>query len=105
ASGTRELQVYLQASDGGDASPAVPVSAPAGTWTQVTIPLADFGGINQIARLTIQDRTGAAQPTYYLDNLELTTPAPVSSEGEITIKLDTQPDANTNFVFKGDLGT
>ncbi|MCB0131917.1 MAG: hypothetical protein KDD78_13755, partial [Caldilineaceae bacterium] len=71
SSGTRELQVYIQTTDSAAASVQVPVSAPSGRWTEVTLPLSSLGSPGQIARIAIQDRTGGAQPTFYVDDLQL----------------------------------
>ncbi len=79
ASGNQNVQIYLQESDSGNPLTAVPLSIPAQRWTQYTIPLADLGAPAQIARITIQDRSGGVQPTFYLDNLLLasvTVPEP-----------------------------
>lgn len=70
-SGGTQLEFYIQTSDEGDPSPVVEVTAPAGVWTRFTIPLSSVGSPGAIARLTWQDRTGAPQPTFYLDDIQL----------------------------------
>lgn len=72
SSGTRQFKVYVQTSDSGGASSSVNVDAPAGQWTQVTINLSSFGSPSQIARINFQDRTGNAQPVFYIDEIKLT---------------------------------
>ena len=78
AGGTR-IDFYTEASDNGPLSPMYPVALPAGVWTQVTVPLSALGAPTAIARLTWQESTGAAQPTYYLDDIRL-----VASAGSAT---------------------
>ncbi|HXF60729.1 MAG TPA: glycoside hydrolase family 44 protein [Caldilineaceae bacterium] len=46
-------------------------TAPPNVWTQYKAPLADLGNPAQIERLNWQDATGAAQPTYYVDDIRL----------------------------------
>lgn len=87
ASGTREVQVVLADSAGTLLNQAVAVTAPAGQWTAVEIPLANLGAPAEISGIVWQDITGAAQPTFYLDEIELvggegnTTPPPDSASG------------------------
>ncbi len=69
--GTRQLKFFTQSQDSGGGSPSVNVDAPAGTWTQVTIPLSSLGNPTQIARIILQDRTGASQPVFYVDEIKL----------------------------------
>jgi hypothetical protein len=47
----------------------------ANTWRQVILSLASLGVANQpnFARFSIQDTTGGAQPTFYIDDITLTT--------------------------------
>ena len=44
-------------------------TAPAGVWTQYTVPLDDLGSPATFDLVNWQDSTGAAQPTYYLDEI------------------------------------
>jgi hypothetical protein len=56
---------------------------PAGTWTAVFVPLSDLGSPGLIARTNLQEAGGAAQPTFYLDELRLVSmasPPPPSSD-------------------------
>jgi hypothetical protein len=41
------------------------------TWTQIEVPLSEFGAQTQIEQIWLQNATGATQPTYYLDDLQL----------------------------------
>lgn len=81
AAGGTALSVFVQESDGGAPGTAVPITAPAGSWSQVTIPLSDLGSPATIARLTWQEASGAAQATFYLDDMRLisTTPPPAGN--------------------------
>ena len=50
----------------------------AGTWQQFTIPLTVLGITNQMDGFWIQDRIGAVQPTFYVDDISLGTNALVA---------------------------
>lgn len=102
ASGTRQLTFFTQQSDSGGNSTTVNIDAPAGAWQQVKIALTALGSPATIARLNLQDRSGAAQPTFYVDDLQLisgvsiatptsTAPAP----GNNTIRLNADGTALT----------
>ncbi len=69
--GGSQIILYLQSSDDGAALPGKALTAPAGTWTHFTVLLSELGSPTQIARITWQDGSGGAQPTYYLDNIRL----------------------------------
>jgi sugar lactone lactonase YvrE len=71
AVGTANVAVYTQSSDGGGNSPSYPVSAPEGPWTQVVIPLSALGSPAQIARINIQDESGALSASFYVDDVSL----------------------------------
>lgn len=47
---------------------------PANTWEQITIPLSALGVANQpnVTGFSIQGRSGGSQPTFYVDDVELT---------------------------------
>ena len=54
----------------------------AGTWKQISIPLADLGAPSTISDMVWQDAQGASQPVFYLDDIALVnaglpTPTPV----------------------------
>jgi len=70
-SSTTGLSLYIQQSDSASESTRVDVDAAVDTWTQVQIPLSALGNPMTIARITLQDRWGAIQPTYYVDDLLL----------------------------------
>ncbi|MCB0060922.1 MAG: glycoside hydrolase family 44 protein [Caldilineaceae bacterium] len=84
--GGQKVRVVL--ADGGNTiqETGVTVTAVAGTWTTVEIPLAELGNVPQISGIVWQDATGGAQPTFYLDNIALVdinlpptaTPVPIA---------------------------
>ncbi|HVN76934.1 MAG TPA: glycoside hydrolase family 44 protein, partial [Thermoanaerobaculaceae bacterium] len=72
-----------------DASDGYDVTATAGVWQQVQVPLAALGGAATISGLVWQDTTGGAQPTFYLDDIALVagtatpTPTPPTGSGPL----------------------
>jgi hypothetical protein len=48
------------------------ITPPAGTWTEVVVVLSRFGSSANLRGLTWMDWTGNAQPTFYLDDIQLT---------------------------------
>jgi len=76
ASGTRQLSFYIQQTDSGGNSTAVNVDAPAGSWRQVNLALSALGNPATIARFNWQDRSGAVQPTFTIDDVQLLSGAP-----------------------------
>jgi hypothetical protein len=75
ASGGQQLQVQGILSKT-NVGPAVSIpTLPANSWQQITISLASLGvaGKPDLDRFWIQDRTGAAEPTFYLDDIALVT--------------------------------
>ena len=66
------LQLYTEAGDEGPVSPQqFAFTAPAGQWTEITVPLSALGNPAVIKRVTIQENGGGAQGTYYVDELRL----------------------------------
>jgi hypothetical protein len=64
------------------------VTATAGTWQLVEIPLSELGSPTTVTDLVWQDNTGGAQPTFYLDEvsfvnsgLPTATPVPTTPPG------------------------
>jgi len=59
-------------------------SIAAGQWRLVRIPLADLGGANRvISGILVQDLAGRAQPTIYLDDLQLVGSDPPTAGGSV----------------------
>lgn len=76
SSGGQLLQV--QATLNGGSIPAYPLpSLAANTWTKVVVPLKGLGvrGANNFDGFWIQDRSGVAQSTYYIDDVSLVSEA------------------------------
>jgi hypothetical protein len=47
------------------------ISTVAGQWTQVTVPLSALGNPSAIKLVTVQENSGAAQPTFFVDEISL----------------------------------
>ena len=67
----QSLKVYTQSSDEGGNSASVNITAVAGSWQRITIALSELGSPTSIKRLTVQSNASGAQPTIYLDNIQL----------------------------------
>ncbi len=86
--GGQRLRVLL-AGDGGGFGPAADVTASAGQWSEIDVPVATLGGPGAITGVVWQDTTGGAQPAFYLDDVRLVawdvpptpTPAPTAAPG------------------------
>ncbi len=80
STGGQQLQVVAMLN--GVAQPGVDLPAlVAGTWQQVTIPLADLGVDDEVdfSELQIRDRVGSAQPVFYFDDMRLVGAPPVTN--------------------------
>ena len=91
AGGGQQLQV--QALLDGQSQAAVSLAAlAANTWQPMTVSLASLGVARQpnCAGFWIQDRVGAAQPAFYLDDLALegAAPAPPATNAPVAITVD-----------------
>jgi hypothetical protein len=68
-----------------DATQGYDLTAAAGSWQHVAIPLTSFGSPATISGIVWQDNTGAAQPTFYLDDVSMLaatgTPTPTPPPG------------------------
>lgn len=71
ATGGGKLSVFTQATDSGTASTHFQFTPSANVWTMIDVPLTALGSPSQIARISIMDQTGAIQPTYSIDALQL----------------------------------
>jgi hypothetical protein len=65
------FRVVTQTADTSGQGPAAPYSAQPGGWTEVWIPFANLGYPVSVKRLSIQEATGALQPTLQVDRIEL----------------------------------
>lgn len=41
------------------------------TWTQITVPLSALGNPAVIKRINVQENGGGAQPTFFVDEVQL----------------------------------
>ena len=92
ATGGQQLKVQGHANGIGLASTNLPALA-ANIWRQFIIPLAALGITNQpnMDGFWIQDRIGAVQPTFYLDDISLGTNALTSgTNAPVSITVDAQ---------------
>lgn len=74
ASGGQQLQIYAEVT--GATEPAINLPAlAANTWQQLTFSMAALGVAGQpnFTRFSIQDRSGAAAPAFYVDDISLAT--------------------------------
>ncbi len=67
STGNQKLNVVAN----GNGSSVYLVTAQANTWTQVNIPLSALGNPATLTDLYWQDRTGGAQPIFYIDDISL----------------------------------
>jgi hypothetical protein len=93
ASGGQRLQIYAEVTGASKPAISLPTLA-AGTWQQMSFSLSALGVANQpnFIRFSIQDRSGAAEPAFYVDDITLQTGAPVQSgtNANVTIQIDAQ---------------
>ena len=90
ASGGQLLQVYAEL--GGVGQPAVSLpTLTANTWQQITLTMAALGiaGQPNFSRFSIQNRTGAALATFYVDDMSLVA-APAVTNRLAAISVDAQ---------------
>lgn len=84
----KEINFFTQINESAAPSPSSYFTATAGTWKEVTIPLASLGNPTVIGRITFQNNNPAAQSAIYIDNLQLVdVPAAkvtVAKEAELT---------------------
>ena len=92
ATGGQKMNVYMNLEVNGSAQtgPAVALPLPpANNWAEVQIPLSMLNPQNRtITGITWQDTTGGGQPTFYIDDIALTSPqdpnGPQLSAGSLT---------------------
>ena len=84
--GGQKLRVVIYATPS-SATTGFDVTAGAGAWSQVEIPMTTFGNPATISGIVWQDATGGVQPTFYLDDVTLVsgaappTPTPGTGAG------------------------
>ena len=72
-SGANDIKVQLYDENENEAGDAMNITSTPGAWTLFEIPLADFNfpGGSQISGIVWQERSGAMQPTFYMDDIIL----------------------------------
>jgi hypothetical protein len=86
STGGQRLQVQAELNGTAQAAVALAPLA-ANAWQQYTIPLSSLGVANKtnLDGFWFQDTSGAAQPTYYIDDLALVSPPPPST---VSVSID-----------------
>ena len=90
ASGGQQLKIYAELTTGAQPGINLPTLA-ANTWQQLTFSLAALGVANQpnFTRFSIQDQSGAAEPTFYVDDISLITNAVTAgTNANVTVQID-----------------
>lgn len=90
ASGGQQLKIYAELTSGAQPGINLPTLA-ANTWQQLTFSLAALGVANQpnFTRFSIQDQSGAAEPTFYVDDISLITNAVTAgTNANVTVQID-----------------
>jgi len=93
--GGQQLQIYAEVSGTTEAAISLPTLA-ANTWQPMSFSLSALGVANQpnFIRFSIQDRSGTAEPTFYVDDIVLVTnnapPAPPVTNAPVAITVDAQ---------------
>jgi hypothetical protein len=95
ASGGQQLKIYAELTTGAQAAANLPTLT-ANTWQQMTFSLAALGVANQpnFNRFSIQDRSGAPVPTFYMDDISLTTNAFTASDTNTPVSIFVNVAAN-----------
>ena len=87
SSGQRAITIVA---NGNDAA-VFTLSAPASTWTQFDVPLSALGSPATLSDLYWQDNSGGAQPTFYLDDVQLIGSGPEPGN-TIALSVNAQAD-------------
>jgi hypothetical protein len=96
AQGGQQLQIYAELSTGAQSAINLPTLT-ANHWQQPNFSLAALGVANQpdFTRFSIQDRSGAAAPAFYVDDITLQSgpplpPPPQTTNTVVTVHVDAQ---------------
>jgi hypothetical protein len=79
ANGGQQIKVWVRAMSG-EAIDIGVVSATAGQWTPVSMPLPSGARLGNIAELVWQDQAGTASGDFFLDQIELASATPAAPE-------------------------
>ncbi|NJN99472.1 MAG: hypothetical protein HC875_37915 [Anaerolineales bacterium] len=103
SSSAHSIQVKLADGSNNLSGSAVSVTASANTWTHVSIPLSNLGGLATISGVAWQDSGGSSQPTFYLDDVTLlnsgATPPPPSGGPSLTINAAADQHAISPYIY------
>jgi len=106
ASGGQQLQIYAELT--GVTKPSVTLpTLTANTWQQITVSLSALGVANQpnFIRFSIQDHTGAAQPTFYVDDITLTAALPATNVTNPPVAITVNAQLNRHAISPQIYGT
>jgi endoglucanase len=92
ASGGQSINFHVN-----DGAESYPFIVQANTWSQVTVPLSALGSPASLNALVWQDASGAAQPTFYLDDISLST----YTQARIYLPMAVRSFSSANFAYKG----
>ncbi len=102
SSGGHQIQVKLADVSNNFSGSAVSVTSQANTWTQVSIPLSNLGGLTTISGVAWQEASGGSQPTFYLDDIALVNsgaPPPPGSGPTLTVNAGTVQHAISPYIY------
>ncbi len=101
--GGQQLRVVLTDGSQNFLAQAVNVQASANTWTQVTILLSALGSPATIGGIVLQDTTGGAQPTFFVDDMSLITqaipPPPTLTGPALSINVSANRHAISQYIY------
>src|SRR5450631_3205185 len=106
ASGGQQLQIYAELT--GVTKPSVTLpTLTANTWQQITLSLSSLGVANQpnFIRFSIQDHIGAAQPTFYVDDITLTAAPPTTTVTNAPVVITVNAQLNRHAISPQIYGT
>ncbi len=72
-SSSKACTFMVRTADNSGASVQVPFTAPAGYWSEITIPLSSLGNPSIIKRMDFMNDSGSATTTVYFDDIRLVT--------------------------------
>jgi len=84
------VQVYIQQTDSSPASTPYLITATAGVWSPITVTMSQLGNPTQIARITLQDRSGTDQAVFYVDDIRFLAGTPPPPPPGITVTVQIQ---------------
>ncbi len=101
--GGAQFNAGVTTTDGGNIVTPVLINAPAGQWTQVQLTMAQLGNPSAVSRINLQESTGVAQATFYLDDITLNV-VDFAPPGTVNVTIDTDQTV-LEFSARNALGT